>query len=659
MSDLEKLAIRSERLFRELSTKSMNSTSALEGGGKDKFDQFDPKQIAIAGTMSAGFAALAESANNSADGIAAVLERAEEEAVRHPALLVQHALALFATHSPIGRLLRKPRMMQIMPEAALPGRRQSPLEGATGEEGELDYWRENAFANEHHQHWHEVYPGIGVIRPIAEIPEEVIVKIQTQGWDSLTSDELRQVFRPQDRHGELFVYMHQQMLARYDAERLSNGLASVEPLDANYLNGPVGAGFEPGPTLATNFGSRLPGITVPVEAADALSGWISAIREAIVAGAFQQTGDQPPIEITPALLGDQIEAVHPIYRGAVDQNLYGNLHNQGHGMLADLSEGQPGVMASTVTAIRDPVFFRWHRLIDDLSFSWQETRDPVPFDDSPSASFSGTDWAWASRGILLLDSKSLPDDVTEAEALVQSALGGDAWDTNISAGQLATSNGNSIRVLDTLTTVMKRTMFPVPNTPGGEMPVDYLTHEPFSYALRLQSLSAGDQTVTVRIFMCPERLANSRRNWIEMDKFSVNLSARTKTVVLRNDVNASIVKKPAEPELHPDLLADAEGDPRCDCGWPYSLLLPRGTVEGMNYRMLAVLTDGAYDSVAQAGNCGSLSFCGVRDEVYPDRRDMGYPFDRPWTGTIADTVTSNDSMAGKAFVVRHQPLLLA
>jgi hypothetical protein len=30
-----------------------------------------------------------------------------------------------------------------------------------------------------------------------------------------------------DRRGELFYYMHQQMLARYDAERISNGLGSV------------------------------------------------------------------------------------------------------------------------------------------------------------------------------------------------------------------------------------------------------------------------------------------------------------------------------------------------------------------------------------------------------------------------------------------------
>ena len=35
-----------------------------------------------------------------------------------------------------------------------------------------------------------------------------------------------------DRQGELFYYMHHQMLARYDAERMAVGLSRVEP----YIN---------------------------------------------------------------------------------------------------------------------------------------------------------------------------------------------------------------------------------------------------------------------------------------------------------------------------------------------------------------------------------------------------------------------------------------
>ena len=42
-----------------------------------------------------------------------------------------------------------------------------------------------------------------------------------------------------------------------------------------------------------------------------------------------------------------------------------------------------------------------------------------------------------------------------------------------------------------------------------------------------------------------------------------------------------------------------------------------------------------------------MSFCGVRDAAYPDRRAMGYPFDRPLPRgtTLADVVGRQRNMA--------------
>ena len=40
-------------------------------------------------------------------------------------------------------------------------------------------------------------------------------------------------------------------------------------------------------------------------------------------------------------------------------------------------------------------------------------------------------------------------------------------------------------------------------------------------------------------------------------------------------------------------------------------------------------------SSSQLGSCKtSVSFCGLRDRKYPDRRPMGYPFDRPPPDTM-------------------------
>ncbi|MDX0264293.1 hypothetical protein GOL41_26965 [Sinorhizobium medicae] len=65
------------------------------------------------------------------------------------------------------------------------------------------------------------------------------------------------------------------------------------------------------------------------------------------------------------------------------------------------------------------------------------------------------------------------------------------------------------------------------------------------------------------------------------------------------------------------------GDARtCTCGWPYGMLLPRGTAAGMPFRLFAMATDNEIDKVGSQKKCGSMSFCGVGDE-YPDARPMG------------------------------------
>ena len=56
--------------------------------------------------------------------------------------------------------------------------------------------------NSHHWHWHSVYPGSG--------PREIVNK---------------------DRRGELFYYMHHQIIARYNLERLCNNLKPVKVLN--------------------------------------------------------------------------------------------------------------------------------------------------------------------------------------------------------------------------------------------------------------------------------------------------------------------------------------------------------------------------------------------------------------------------------------------
>lgn len=66
-------------------------------------------------------------------------------------------------------------------------------------EHKLAYFREDLGVNLHHWHWHLVYPGRG---------------------DRTIIDK--------NRRGELFFYMHQQIIARYNMERLCHGFQRVE-----------------------------------------------------------------------------------------------------------------------------------------------------------------------------------------------------------------------------------------------------------------------------------------------------------------------------------------------------------------------------------------------------------------------------------------------
>lgn len=70
----------------------------------------------------------------------------------------------------------------------------------------------------------------------------------------------------------------------------------------------------------------------------------------------------------------------------------------------------------------------------------------------------------------------------------------------------------------------------------------------------------------------------------------------------------------------------------CGCGWPQHLLIPKGTTgKGYECVLFVMISNYADDRIDQdlVGTCNdAASFCGVRDRLYPDKRSMGYPFDR-------------------------------
>lgn len=78
------------------------------------------------------------------------------------------------------------------------------------------------------------------------------------------------------------------------------------------------------------------------------------------------------------ILGNLIEASAL----SVNPRVYGSLHNDGHTVLAFAHDPlgkhneESGVMGDTTTAMRDPVFYRWHTMINNLFEQHKLTLNP-------------------------------------------------------------------------------------------------------------------------------------------------------------------------------------------------------------------------------------------------------------------------------------------
>lgn len=697
-----------------------------------RFSSFDPEQSLEAAGLAVAMSLTAWQNPDDHNGLSSSLDLAEIAAATRNPELVEHALALFVTHDRQGRKLDKPRSPILSKSRFAPSdaafRSQPeppPLEmgslptpappASAPSEPDLDFWREDILANEHHLHWHEVYPAAGIPPEdwtawTAQAELVVLVEIfraldPSQDWAAilpatpresiaealknvvrnlinlnrlslflrnLSAPAFRALMHLNHRHGELFLYMHEQMLARYDAERLSVGLPRVTPLDD--LGLAIPDAYSPPPWLqAEGFRERQPNRTLGSAEAGELTAWSQAIFAAIApasgGGKFSPpSGGSVPIDREN--LGEVVEAVARPYLEEIADGRYGNWHNMGHNHISSLSElneenDAVGVMASTATAIRDSVFWRWHKAIDNAGFAWQETRPPydwaaeklaITLRSSLDSEESG---AWRSPDLIFCRTADLPGSTAAdffsvgGPELGRKAFGGEAWSSDFSDAEVELEDGSVFRTTGILETERRTAEMEVPQI-GDQGPwtttVDYLAHQGFCYFLRVENPSAQELPVTVRIFAAPEESAEDRRSWIEMDKFSTVLPANQRTVLFRADEESSVVKKPIDRGLEPSASA---GEAYCDCGWPYRLLLPSGTQEGKPFLWVVFLSDGTKDQISKQGKCGSMSYCGARDR-YPDERDMGFPFSRPFPTSIESDLLGLPNVAGRRMLIRNE-----
>ncbi|KAF2899092.1 hypothetical protein ILUMI_07081 [Ignelater luminosus] len=482
-------------------------------------------------------------------------------------------------------------------------------------EHRIAYFTEDLGVNAHHWHWHLVYPFSG--------PMEIVNK---------------------DRRGELFFYFHHQLMARYNVERLCNGLARVRRL-TNYREAIPESYYPKLDSLVANrtYPGRPSGMVLQ-DVNRERDQWKIDIQDFETARdrvfeAIQETAyldangiKQPLTEYEGIdILGNIIEASSL----TPNRNYYGDWHNYGHSMLGvihdpDLRHLESfGTIGDPATSMRDPIFYPFHAAVNDTFLKFKAT---IPRYTTAQLGYDG---------------------VTVTSCAIQSQ---NVKEPNMLNTFWQQSDVDMSRGLDF--------------QPRGSVFVRFthLQHQPFNYVIKVNN-AGGARQGTCRIFIGPKfdesgnpmLLINQKDLLIEMDRFIVNLSPG-ENIITQASTQSSLTI-PFERTFRNLELGRPTGGAAleqfnfCGCGWPQHLLIPKGTPEGYACEMFVMISDIAGDRVDQSieGQCSDASvYCGIRDRKYPDRRSMGYPFDRvPRDGvdTLEKFLTPN--MRVQDVTIRH------
>lgn len=161
---IDELRVATFEFFASPPAPPVTAKEALEIAPPEPFSQFDLRQMGRVAVSMREFRNIRRRAGDDETGLAGVLDRARELATDENPDLVKWALRLFITHDPVGQRLPIPGLEAVAPQMLLPSQRRVPevseLEGAgVGDPAAaLDWYREDPWANQHHEHWHTVYP---------------------------------------------------------------------------------------------------------------------------------------------------------------------------------------------------------------------------------------------------------------------------------------------------------------------------------------------------------------------------------------------------------------------------------------------------------------------------------------------------------------------
>ncbi|XP_066992409.2 hexamerin [Anabrus simplex] len=410
--------------------------------------------------------------------------------------------------------------------------------------------------------------------------------------------------------GELFYYTRQQLLARYQLERLSRGFPSVETFDTNIYN-PVKVGFNP--HLHYPNGQAVParpeGIRVhdnDLVDVDEVKNIEWRIRNAIDSHSFIANdvdgyrrafiNETDGIEVLGNIIQGNADSLNKLYFKSyfgMLLSLYGHIVDPEHELGV-----APSALEHFETALRDPIYYNILYKVVDLFNEYKRqfksyTRDQLAF---PGVKIESVDVdkliTYYDDFFFNLNNAVEIEKVEEADSL-------------------------DIRVRQ-----------------------QRLNHKPFTVRVNVNSDKAAK--VMVRFYLAPkfdylgrELTLNQKRKYaVELDRFPYEIvagsnvierSSRDSNAVVHDQLTTNILLKKVNQALEgkePLYIGSAFRH----CGFPERLLIPHGRKSGLPLNFFVVITPyegqdiNTHPSVVSCGT--GLNY----DDV--DTTPLGYPFDR-------------------------------
>ena len=489
-------------------------------------------------------------------------------------------------------------------------------------ESKLWYLREDPEVNSHHWYWHILFGDI----------------------EEYNKDEF------QDRRGELFYYLHNQVCNRYNFERLSNGMDLVEPYGPDAWNKPIALGYDPklGDASTDYYPPRNDGVywyghpettrkhekLVRAYSDSIKKGYLSGSNGEKVKLGYKNGRDFGVIPLGACIETDPLRTV--------SNETYGDIHNGGHYLMARaglhkqlVDAGIRNALGNTATECRDPLLYRWHAYIDGIFGEYKLTLGPYKDED---LDFPGIE----------LQEASVYSSAKDENAIFGNILGEkDNLFTHMDFGDVGFYGADiqyNVSLSDRVRIMYKR-----------------LNHSPFIYRFKVKN-SGPSAKALVRVFLADEK---GTPTTVEMDKFFWNFKSGTTEFERSSDESSSVPRKAqglyeiqeASAYSGSNNLVDTGIREYTGCGWAKHLLVPRGNPEGFKTNLLVVISPLLKDDAAETTDWKTVStlthsLCGAPGAKFPDSRPMGYPFDRyrGWK----DIITGRSNMKRVGITIYHQ-----